>query len=75
MAKTVGLSPEELINKFNEVRQVMKEPEAMRTLSLFPKLYQSEELNEAVNLIETGLMAILVIINENNEAIAKSLKE
>ena len=74
MAKTVGLSREELIDKFGEARLAMFEPEAMRKLSLFPKLFQSEELNEAIKLIEAGLMAILVVITENNEVIAKDLR-
>ena len=74
MAKTVGLSREELNDKFGEARLAMFEPEAMRRLSLFPKLYQSEELNEAIKLIEAGFMAILEVINENNKAITKDLK-
>ena len=73
MPTTVGLSREELIDKFGEARLAMFEPEAIRRLSLFPKLYQSEELNEAIKLIEAGLQAILIVIYENNEAIAKSL--
>jgi hypothetical protein len=74
MAKAVGLSREQLIQKFEEARIVLTQPEALKGLGAFPKLYKSEELNEAIKLIEAGLMATLIVINQNNEAIAEYLR-
>ncbi len=71
---TVGLSREELLDKFMEARTIMCQPDAMTGQNLSLNAYQSEELNEAVKLLEVGLMAMLVVINENNKAIAENLK-
>lgn len=74
MAKTVGLSREEIFNMFVEARSVIAGPEAMSKLSNFPLMFESEELNEAMKLLESGLIALLEVIDQNNEAIAKNFK-
>lgn len=74
MAKTVGLSREEIFNMFVEARSVIAGPEAMNKLSNFPLMFESEELNEAMKLLESGLIALLEVIDQNNEAIAKNFK-
>jgi len=74
MAEIVGLSREELFKKFVEGRTAMSGQEAMSELANFPEMFESEELNKAMKLLEYGLIALLDIIDQNNEAIANNSK-
>jgi len=74
MAETVGLSREDLFSIFGEARAELCGPEIDSELANSHQIFESEELNEAMRLIQLNIAALIEVIDENNQAIANDLK-